>query len=140
MTPYDPDGHWNMTPTTYKPTLMINTDHECDDDQCEECRAAPGAAHSPDCPGCVIAPYIPLWKQAGRYAKDVDAVLDELHALLAPGTDFRERIIALGFDRLIAGFADYGSEMFAYSPDRRRYELECEVADYLVYGTSGPHQ
>ena len=127
--PHNPSCSLWKWPEEERPRQQNNDDCPVD---CE----VRAARSEPDCPGC--QPRIPLWQQAAMYAEGVDAVLDELQALLSRGTDFRARIIEVGFERLLDGYMTYDSAMYSWTAGVRAREREEELADYLVYSTSGP--
>lgn len=49
-----------------------------------------------------------------------------------------ERIIEMARDRFRDGYKLHGSKMYSWTPERRLYETLCEIADSVVYPTSGP--
>lgn len=51
---------------------------------------------------------------------------------------YEDRIIAMARERFREGYAKFGSTMYGWSPERRLDEVLQELADALVYLTSGP--
>ena len=79
---------------------------------------------------------VPLAEQIAQYGIMAEDVLDALHANLEDEW-FRHAIIRLGVERLTSGYETFGSSMYRWGTDRRDDEMLQEVADYVVYGTSG---
>ena len=130
------------------------------EDQCPECRCAPGQPHSPDCTEAerpartptlmlntdremetvdiddlVIIPLdIQEWFfEAGKY----EAAMKLVDLVGALDTNPVE-LFALARTRLRSGFEDYHSAMFAWDAETRRRNVMEELADALVYLISGP--
>ncbi len=112
---------------------------------CAECRAAAGELHAEECPATIeqgngvivpLAPVnIPLHVQERIFDHEAQDAADDLAEMLTHEAD---EIIALARERLRDGFAEYGSTMYEWQPAERRRNLIEELADAVVYWTSGP--
>jgi len=133
-------------------------------DQCSECRCAPGQPHAtgcdetakvtdsvinvescPECGAVTDIEYVdegqadtfavPFKVQEFMFEELCEEKIAELPHLIFTHS---ERIIEMARDRFRKGYAKYGSAMYAWSPERRLDETLQEVADAVVYPTSGP--
>jgi len=78
---------------------------------------------------------IPLEEQLELFDERRDDAWFELVDMV--GWDWKE-IVALARERLIAGYHTYGDQMFRWGAAERRRNVLEELADALVYLTSGP--
>jgi hypothetical protein len=131
-----------------------------DHDQCPDCRCAPNEPHSPDCEGDLLdkaadtkltpevsddereqgksadkSVDIPLSVQVWIFDSLADVMLERLHEVI---DSYHDTIIALAGDRFVAGYEEYGDTMYGWSHERRLDEVLQEIADSIVYLTSGP--
>ena len=124
-------------------------------DQCDECRCAPGESHNDQCPtlNINVGPneYV---EPEYRTTIDIDDIisipLDIQEHIFRQGVDYAsldlermllqdwEEIKDLALERLRGGFSEFGCEMFAWSAETRRQNVLEEIADSLVYLISGP--
>jgi hypothetical protein len=81
--------------------------------------------------------YSTLDGQLRLYDERFDRALASLLRDLASGS-YRLHLRQLGRERLIAGHAMYGDEMYRWHPAVRQANTDEEVADALVYLTSEP--
>ena len=79
---------------------------------------------------------VPLAEQIAQYGIMAEEVLDALAANLADPW-FRNAIIRLGIERLCEGYDEFGSQMYEWDANKRDDEMFEELADFVVYGTSG---
>jgi hypothetical protein len=161
---YDDDGNYRFVPT-----------HPLED-QCPECRAAPGAPHADGCPGlrdsrmaadsdvtnCThlsrsadssthvsqsgnfpasgnMNPVnIPLEVQERLFNKCWCDAMNTMIALAGNRIGVPDDLLDLALARLRSGFEQYGSEMYTWDAETRRRNVMEELADAIVYLTSGP--
>lgn len=79
---------------------------------------------------------VPLAEQIAQYGDRCEAVLDALHTNLEDEW-FRTAVIRLGVERLTEGHEKFGSKMYSWDANKLDDEMLEEIADYVVYGTSG---
>ena len=79
---------------------------------------------------------VPLAEQIAQYGDRCEAVLDALHTNLEDEW-FRTAVIRLGVERLTEGHETFGSKMYSWDANKLDDEMLEEIADYVVYGTSG---
>lgn len=79
--------------------------------------------------------HIPFKTQEFLFEELCEEKLAELPHLIFTHS---ERIIEMARDRFRKGYAKFGSEMYSWSPERRLDETLQELADAVVYPTSGP--
>ena len=79
---------------------------------------------------------VPLAEQIAEFGTCAEYVMDALAANLADPW-YRNAIVRLGVERLTAGYEDYGDAMYHWSENHRDDEMFEEIADAVVYGTSG---
>jgi hypothetical protein len=116
---------------------------------CPECGAVTDIEYDPqqgnddcpvDCEGRAgrVPVNIPLEVQERLFAEgadDASAKVYELNGLpIEPGSELYD----LAFSRLRSGFEQYGSEMYVWDAETRRRNVMEELADAIVYLTSGP--
>ena len=142
--------------------------HVPEADMCPECRAAPGRAHSAECeaathegvhvvsasgssrtvscappvprpgitPAAGIAPDVPFAVQEFIFEELAGPKLDDLDVCLF--AKHYTGILALARERLRSGYKAYGSRMYGWTPQERLRNVMEEIADAVVYLTSGP--
>ncbi len=113
---------------------------------CPECGTIPGCIHVPDCPADVSrgvdvfqpgtreAGDVPFPTQEWMFESLAELELEHLHDLI---DDYHDRIIEMARDRFRKGFAKYGDRMYRWAPEDRLEEALQELADAVVYLTSG---
>jgi hypothetical protein len=79
---------------------------------------------------------MPLDEQEKRYEENFEHALAELLRDLQ-SAEYRNYIFALGLQRLRDGFDIFGDEMYSWHPAVRECAEDEELADLLVYKTSG---
>jgi len=80
-------------------------------------------------------PDVPFAVQEWLFESLAEHELGKLHDLI---DDHAKLILEMARDRFRKGFAKYGSAMYSWSPERRLDETLQELADAVVYPTSGP--
>lgn len=112
-------------------------------DQCSECRTPPGKPHAPDCPAVVSemakrfresTSSVPFSVQEFMFEELVEVQLEYLHDIIK---DHERTILAMARDRFRKGFAKYGDRMYHWTPEKRLENVLEELADAVVYSTSG---
>ena len=78
---------------------------------------------------------VPFSVQEFMFESLAGYAVDNLHDLIY---DHRDLILEMARDRFRRGYAEHGSKMYSWSPERRLDETLCELADAVVYPTSGP--
>ena len=63
-------------------------------------------------------------------------MMDALAANLADPW-YRAEVIRVGIQRLVEGYEEFGDAMYKWDVNRRDEEMFEEIADAVVYGTSG---
>ena len=130
------------------------------DDQCGECRCAPGTDHNEDC--WSVPDDLPLQQRNDLCPVDcptlqgedmdppinipwsVQQELFDLHARQAldalPGYLHLhgDTIIAMAAARMESGYHEYGSKAFGWSTEERLLNMLEELADSVVYLVTGP--
>jgi len=103
-----------------------------------------GGNHGPNaCTRCGLSPcecdvephHIPFKVQEWMFESLAEYELDKLHDLI---DDNHDRILEMARDRFRDGYAEHGSQMYSWTPKRRLSETLQELADAVVYPTSGP--
>ena len=80
---------------------------------------------------------IGLADQLRLYEERFDREVDRLaHAL--QNEAYVNHLRDLGRERLIEGYKDYGDLMYTWPAHLRSANMDEEVADFIVYGTSEP--
>ena len=133
---------------------------------CDECRATPGELHAEGCThgrevGCILPEElredraedpvnIPLDVQERLFTFAREQAIYDLRDLLerfawTQSADWeddaagqRNELHDLARARLRSGFVLYGSAMFTWTPEERFRNVMEELADAIVYLTSGP--
>ena len=77
---------------------------------------------------------VPFEVQEWMFESTAERSIAWLHGLI---DDHHTRIIEMARDRFRKGYAKYGSAMYSWSPERRLDETLQELADAVVYPTSG---
>jgi len=78
---------------------------------------------------------VPFKTQEWMFESLAEYELDKLHDLI---DDNHDRILEMARDRFRDGYAEHGSQMYSWTPKRRLSETLQELADAVVYPTSGP--
>jgi hypothetical protein len=79
-----------------------------------------------------------LAEQIARFGIQAEDLLDELQRNLGSRW-FRDEVIRVAVSRLVEGFDEYGRQMYDWDEDTRDRNMFEELADWVVYGSSGPH-
>lgn len=78
---------------------------------------------------------VPFRVQEWMFESLCEVEIDKLHDLI---DDHHDLIIEMARERHKKGYARFRSEMYSWSPERRLDETLQELADAVVYPTSGP--
>lgn len=76
-----------------------------------------------------------LSEQEALYEMRWAAVVTKLQRDLRSQT-YLFKLHDLGLERLRAGFETYGEKMYGWDNEERRRNMDEELADFIVYGTS----
>ena len=119
-----------------------------DGEQCPECRAPEGTMHNVDCcfyhlqpngydtyPPKPVSSAVPWYIQQHILNIGIDHASKEAGDLLWGEHD---RIVEMARERHTKGYDRFGSEMYEWTPEQRLTNILEELADALVYITSGP--
>jgi hypothetical protein len=82
---------------------------------------------------------IPLDNQLRLFEMRKWGVLDKLRERLDNEVGFEVKVLRLAKQRLRDGFVTYGDTMYRWDEKKRERNMLEELADYVVYGTSGEH-
>lgn len=151
LSPSDPEEASEEPEATKTRENPVSVAGATSDDQCPECRCAPGAEHHPEC--CADSPsdgeisttlmpntdheatVIPLAEQLALFEQRKWSVLESMRRELDD-----PEFIAMLFDearqRMADGFPMYGSTMFRWTYHELFANQLQEVADRLVYGVA----
>jgi hypothetical protein len=77
-----------------------------------------------------------LADQIAEFGLGAEYVMDALAANLADPW-YRAEVIRVGIQRLVEGYEEFGDAMYKWDVNRRDEEMFEEIADAVVYGTSG---
>ena len=80
---------------------------------------------------------VPLPDQYAMYMDRAEAVLLDLRERLKDEC-YRRYIIELGANRLLDGYELYEDEMYKWSCQLRQVNMDEQLSDYTVFGTSEP--
>lgn len=127
--PLERDGVQSVRETPTKLRVGARNEHP-------ESPSMPDTASSGDVAGSDDEPHhIPFKTQEFMFEELCEEKLAELPHLIFTHA---ERIIEMARDRFRKGYARFGSEMYSWTPERRLDETLQELADAVVYPTSGP--